>query len=112
MRVFASGIPEPTHILVGYFCDPDCNANGSLDRWDIAGGHSRDLNSNGIPDECENCVGDFTGDHIVGLDDLARLLSHFGLTGTSYADGDMNGDGRVDISDLAAFLAAYGSVCP
>ena len=30
----------------------DCNANGVLDKCDIAGGTSKDCNTNGIPDEC------------------------------------------------------------
>jgi hypothetical protein len=44
----------------------DCNANGTHDGCDIAGGTSQDANANGIPDECEStitpyCFGDGTG---------------------------------------------------
>jgi hypothetical protein len=31
----------------------DCNGNWRLDACDIAAGTSRDLNRNGVPDECE-----------------------------------------------------------
>ncbi len=35
----------------------DCNNNGLHDGDDIASGRSKDVNGNGIPDECEGCVG-------------------------------------------------------
>ncbi len=58
------------------------------------------------------CYGDLDGDGIVGLADLARLLSRYGTTsGAVYADGDLDGDGSVDLSDLAALLAVYGTTC-
>ncbi len=34
--------------------DHDCNLNGYADRLDLSAGRSLDLNTNGIPDECEN----------------------------------------------------------
>ncbi len=34
----------------------DCNANGTVDSCDIAGGTSEDVNDNGIPDECERSI--------------------------------------------------------
>jgi len=37
--------------------DFDCNGNGIADLSDIATGHSADINTNGIPDECEQPVG-------------------------------------------------------
>lgn len=57
------------------------------------------------------CPGDLNGDGLRDLNDLATLLSHFGLTGGP-ADGDINGDGLVDLSDLSALLAAFGLACP
>ncbi len=43
-----------------YVYQTDCNGNGVLDMDDIPSGFSEDLNSNGIPDECEDtlCPGD------------------------------------------------------
>ena len=34
---------------------PDCNGNFVLDRDDVLNGTSKDLDSNGVPDECEDC---------------------------------------------------------
>ena len=59
------------------------------------------------------CPGDLNGDGIVGLSDLAILLSNYGMAaGATYANGDIDGDGDVDLSDLAALLSVYGILCP
>ena len=29
------GLSEPTHFTVAYWCEPDCNSNGMMDRWDM-----------------------------------------------------------------------------
>lgn len=56
--------------------------------------------------------GDLNGDCEVNLQDLARLLSNYGMTsGAVYEDGDLDGDGDVDLSDLAALLTVYGTSC-
>ncbi|GMU83822.1 MAG: hypothetical protein AMXMBFR47_36920 [Planctomycetota bacterium] len=90
----------------------DCNGNGRLDTCDISAGTTADVNQNGIPDECE-CIGDLTGDQVVGLDDLARLLSNFGTpSGAEFPDGDVDDDGDVDLSDLSTLLAQFGTICP
>jgi len=61
---------------------------------------------------CPECIGDFNGDSVVDLSDLAHLLGYYGTTsGASYEQGDLNGDGAVDLSDLAALLGYYGTVC-
>ena len=60
----------------------------------------------------ESCPGDLNGDGVVGLADLAQLLSNYGTTsGATYEDGDMDGDGDVDLADLAALLGVYGTTC-
>ncbi len=59
-------------------------------------------------------AGDITGDGKVCLDDLARLLAHYGQTsGARWKDGDLNADGRVLLDDLALLLGNYGiGGCP
>jgi hypothetical protein len=58
------------------------------------------------------CPGDFDGDGVVGLYDLAQLLGHFGMTeGATHDDGDLDADGDVDLEDLAELFSLYGTVC-
>lgn len=94
--------------------DYDCNGNGVGDATDIEQNTSRDVNGNGIPDECE-CIGDINDDFAIGQADLAALLAAYG---TSQGDpdfnrqADLNRDGKVDQADLAILLSRYGEVCP
>jgi hypothetical protein len=89
----------------------DCNENGMLDACDIAGGTSRDVNGNGIPDECE-CLVDITGDGIVNVYDLLTVLTNYGASSeVDHTDGDLDGDEDVDISDLGRLLSVYGEPC-
>jgi hypothetical protein len=63
----------------------------------------------GFPD----LEGDLDGDCDVDLEDLANLLSHYGLTdGATYPDGDLDCDSDVDLADLTALLSHYGEACP
>lgn len=58
------------------------------------------------------CPPDLDGDHVIGLTDLAFMLSNYGLTeGVGSEDGDLDGDGDVDIQDLARMLSAFGNPC-
>jgi hypothetical protein len=67
------------------------------------------------------CHADIDGsfDCIVGLTDLAVLLSNYGLTtGAHWRDGDVDpydhyfpGDGDVDLGDLSELLGQYGDDC-
>jgi hypothetical protein len=56
-------------------------------------------------------------DCIVGLADLQKLLSNYGMTtGATHAEGDLEpappcGDGDVDLGDLAELLTQYGDDC-
>jgi len=59
----------------------DCNANGVPDANDIAAGTSRDVNGNGVPDECEDCNGN-------GVLDPVEIASG--------ASADVNGNGAPD----------------
>jgi murein tripeptide amidase MpaA len=58
------------------------------------------------------CPGDLNGDGTIDLDDLAELLSNYGMTGAIYADGDVDNDNDVDLNDLSQLLSAYGTTCP
>ena len=85
---------------------PDCNCNSIPDPQEIADGTARDGNNNGIPDECEPCIGDLDGDGEVGASDLAQLLSGWGpCQGCSE---DLDGSGGVGPFDLATLLASWG----
>src|SRR5262249_53517893 len=55
------------------------------------------------------CPADTDADGVVGLGDLALLLSHFGDIGQSPATGDVDDDGDVDLSDLAEMLGDFGT---
>lgn len=58
------------------------------------------------------CPADFNGDYNVDLTDLGILLSNFGMTGATSADGDTNGDGLVNLTDLGQVLSDFGALCP
>ncbi len=59
------------------------------------------------------CPGDLDADNLIGLSDLAILLSHYGMEiGAGPLDGDMDCDGDVDLADLALLLAVYNTSCP
>ncbi|MBI5865238.1 MAG: glycoside hydrolase family 16 protein [Planctomycetes bacterium] len=63
----------------------------------------------GIP----GASGDLDGDCDVDLDDLTRLLGHFGeASGAIHEQGDADWDGDVDLVDLTALLAVFGNTCP
>jgi len=57
-----------------------------------------------------NCIGDCTGDGIVGSDDYAALGEAFGIRpGVAGIPADFNGDGRVDLTDFAHLRASFGN---
>jgi hypothetical protein len=57
------------------------------------------------------CPADLDGDGAISLADLARLLSNFGRSDASAADGDLSGDGTVNLTDLTLLLASFGATC-
>jgi len=59
-----------------------------------------------------SCIGDFTGDGLRNLNDLALLLGYYGQTGLTHEQGDTNGDGACNLDDLAYLLGVYGVPCP
>ena len=89
----------------------DCNGNGIEDSGDIEAGLSEDLNSNGVPDECEGtiCAADINGDDQVNVTDLIAVITAWGPCPGCPAD--VNDDGQVNVTDLIAVITAWGP-CP
>ncbi|TWT45353.1 Serine protease AprX [Phycisphaerae bacterium RAS1] len=93
----------------------DCNENGIVDSDDIASGRSADVNSNNVPDECENPVvlGDMNCDGQVNILDINAFTlaisdpAAYALQypGCNIDNGDINGDGNVDILDINGFVS-------
>ena len=88
----------------------DCNYNGELDICDIAAGTSQDVDTNGVPDECE-LPGDCNEDLVVDLADFAVFGScHLGpqaglLPGCECVDLDEDGD--IDLADFDLFQEGF-----
>jgi hypothetical protein len=94
----------------------DCNGNGIPDDQDIASGTSNDDDANGVPDECEQHVGDLNCDGSVNFGDInpfVLLLSNEAAYRTTFPNcirinGDINGDGTYGQSsfrDINPFVA-------
>ncbi|MHC4709846.1 MAG: M12 family metallo-peptidase [Planctomycetota bacterium] len=95
-----NGIPDSCDIDEGV--SEDCNTNGIPDECDIASG---DVNGNEVPDDCE-CLGDFSGNGEVGVNDFLLMLSQWGPC--SVCSADLNGDDFVDVTDFLSLLAHWG----
>ena len=108
--------------VFGYWCDnwspssavvmceweADCNQDGIIDYGQILSGQLFDGNLDWIPDICQPCPGDITGNHIVDSVDLAIVLSAWGSSGGEFAGTDINQDGIVNATDLTALLSSWG----
>jgi pimeloyl-ACP methyl ester carboxylesterase len=101
----------------------DFNGDGFLDEADIARitKTPADLDGDGLANQADvelltryvnrfPCAGDITGDRVVGGDDLAVLLSSWGLC-PGDCTADLNDSGVVNGVDLAILLANWGG-CP
>jgi hypothetical protein len=60
-------------------------------------------------DDEDICVGDITGDYVVGTNDLLACLDHWG--DINWIEGDINGDGFFTVTDFTIVLSQYGTVC-
>jgi hypothetical protein len=73
-----------------------------------------DSNCNGLMEVSEiaavECVGDFTGDGIVGAADLVTFLGFFGCL-LDCTTGDLDQDGIVGVADLVILLGQIGQYC-
>lgn len=58
-----------------------------------------------------NCEGDFTGDGLVGTQDLVLFLSAFGTFAGGYSPYDLNRDLFINVGDLVVLLARFGGPC-
>ncbi|MCA9278024.1 MAG: hypothetical protein H6815_04460 [Phycisphaeraceae bacterium] len=88
----------------------DCNDNQRLDECDIAQGYSADVNSNGVPDECETfCIADCDHSGMLNIFDYICF-------GNAYASGDptadCDGNGMLNVFDYICFGNAYAAGCP
>jgi hypothetical protein len=93
--------------------DADCNDDGSVDYGQILTGQLADLDSNGVPDTCQQptCAeADIYRDFNVNGADLGILLSQWGPN-TPLTDSDLNSDGVVNGADLGILLSLWGT-CP
>jgi hypothetical protein len=93
--------------------DADCNNDGSVDYGQILQGQLADLDSNGVPDICQQptCVAaDLFRDFNVNGADLGILLSQWGPN-TALTVSDINSDGVVNGADLGILLSFWGA-CP
>ena len=84
----ASSMPAQTALMLG-----------KLDAWLAAVGA-------GMP---EPAGGDFNGDNIVDLTDLADWENYFGTIGVQHAEGDANGDAFADGRDFLSWQRDFGS---
>ncbi|MFN0137022.1 MAG: PQQ-dependent sugar dehydrogenase [Phycisphaerae bacterium] len=89
------------------------DAAGELYLCDHVDGEIYKIIPSGVPPALCPCLADIDDDRDVDLSDLARLLAHFGQSGSaSRADGDLDQDEDVDLSDLSLLLSRFGLACP
>ncbi|MHC5112919.1 MAG: LamG-like jellyroll fold domain-containing protein [Planctomycetota bacterium] len=69
---------------------------------------ARDADGNGVPDTCEACPEDLTGDGDVGFGDILDVIANWGPCAPGPCPADLNGNGAVDFADILAIIAAWG----
>lgn len=104
----ATGIGEVRRIAPASSAIVDCNSNGRQDACDISTGASRDLNNNGVPDECEPCISDIDGNP---GSDFGDFLYFFNCFDQSLACADIDGIEGTDFGDFLAFFNAFDAGC-
>ena len=105
----------PPYAGSGYIVEwsADCNNDGIVDYGQILTGQLADLNSNGIPDVCEQPTchdADLYRNNRIDGADLGILLSEWGPVNPS-TNSDINKDGVVNGADLGIMLSFWGA-CP
>ena len=84
---------------------------GTLDALRLILEVELDCDLDGMPDNCDVCLGDFDGDGDVDLGDFGVFGAAFGtaLGDPGYTpDADLDGDGDVDLGDFGLFGAEFG----
>ncbi|MBW2275301.1 MAG: hypothetical protein JRG96_18700 [Deltaproteobacteria bacterium] len=100
-----------SHLGISSCIVDDCNLNNVADSLDISGATSLDVNTNGVPDECEDCDDDGT------LDPQDIAMGEPDVDGNGIPDAcepDCNSNSVPDAHDisLATSLDAYGNDIP
>jgi hypothetical protein len=106
-----AGSPYAPGYLVEW--SADCNEDGIVDYGQILTGQLADLDSNGIPDICQQPTcrdADIYRDFNVNGADLGILLSQWGPN-SPLTESDINKDGFVNGADLGIMLSFWGA-CP
>lgn len=85
----------------------DCDRNGLIDSCEIMADSTLDHDSDGILNECEQCLVDLTNDGTLNFLDVSYFLNE----GDGGGHLDWNGDGNQNFLDVSDFLAAYGEGC-
>jgi hypothetical protein len=101
--------PDVTGLMLEW--SADCNRDGIVDYGQILQGQLSDLNTDGVPDICQQptCVdADIFRDFNVNGADLGILLSQWGPN-TPLTKSDLNRDGVVDGVDLGILLSYWGT---
>jgi len=96
--------------IVGTIGQPDAGA-ASGGAFEIASGFWAIVQRGGTAP----CLGDVDGDGVIGITDLAFLLSAFGTcTGDPLynASVDFDASGCVELTDLTVLLSVFGTFCP
>jgi hypothetical protein len=95
--------------------DADCNANGLLDICEIDIAPWIDINSNGVPDECEGngtistgCPGDLDRSGQVDPGDIALLLLEMNTPAAPGDPLDVDQSGMVDPGAVGFLLLLFG----
>ena len=78
----------------------DCNQNGIPDYRDLLEGSSSDVNSDGVPDDCQDCNGNGTPDELDIAWGIAPDLDGNGVPDD--CDPDCNGNGVPDSIDVGS----------
>jgi hypothetical protein len=97
----------------------DCNSDGIVDYGQILEGQLADLNTNNVPDCCEQstpCTGcyqyDLNPNGTVDGSDLGALLAFWGPVSPAFPRADINRDGVVNGEDLGLLLSNWGPCNP
>lgn len=62
-----------------------------------------------VNNDASVCVGDISGDYVVGMNDMLLMLANW--DNLYWEDGDMNGDGFFTVTDVQIVLAQWGTIC-